>query len=76
MNRRTRKLVGTVLMLVFVLLYALIVTALAAPILRSAGKVTEAIFYLVAGLAWAPPLMVMIKWMEGGKDDTRPQGPV
>jgi Protein of unknown function (DUF2842) len=76
MPRRLRKLVGTVLMLLFVLIYALVVTAVAAPILTNASKVTQAVFYLVAGLAWAPPLMLLIKWMEGGRDDTRPTGPV
>jgi hypothetical protein len=76
MSRRTRKLVGTVLMLIFVFVYALVVTAIAAPILLSASKLAQAIFYVVAGLAWAPPLMLMIKWMEGGRDDTRPTGPV
>jgi hypothetical protein len=76
MSRRTRKLVGTVLMLVFVVIYALLVTMLAQPVLRGASKLVEAIFYIVAGLAWVPPLMLMIKWMEGGRDDTRPTGKV
>jgi Protein of unknown function (DUF2842) len=76
MTRRTRKLVGTCLMLGFVLLYALLVTALAAPILINASKLTQGIFYAVAGLAWAPPLMLLIRWMEGGTDSTRPKGPV
>jgi Protein of unknown function (DUF2842) len=76
MTRRTRKLVGTVLMLIFVMVYALVVTAIAAPVLLSASKLVQGIFYAVAGLAWAPPLMLMIKWMEGGRDDTRPTGKV
>jgi hypothetical protein len=76
MTRRTRKLVGTVLMLLFVVVYALVVTALAAPVLTSASKAVEAIFYVVAGLAWAPPLMLMIKWMEGGRDESRPRRPL
>lgn len=76
MPRRTRKLVGTVLMLLFVMLYALIVTAVAAPILMGASKWVEAVFYAVAGLAWAPPLMLLIRWMEGGHDPDRPTGPV
>ncbi|MGL4637758.1 MAG: DUF2842 domain-containing protein [Beijerinckiaceae bacterium] len=76
MHRRMRKLVGTVLMLIFVVLYALVVTAVAAPILTGASKITQAVFYCVAGLAWAPPLMLLIRWMEGGRDDTRPTGPV
>ncbi len=76
MSRRTRKFVGTLLMLVFVTVYALVVNALAAPVLTGANRVVEAIFYVVAGLAWVPPLMMLIKWMEGGRDDTRPQRPV
>jgi hypothetical protein len=76
MNRRTRKLLGTVLMLTFVIVYAFLVTVLAAPILTGASKAAQAIFYAVAGLAWAPPLMLLIKWMEGGADPTRPKGPV
>jgi Protein of unknown function (DUF2842) len=76
MTRRTRKLVGTFLMLGFVLVYALLVTALAAPVLINASKLTQGIFYAVAGLAWAPPLMLLIRWMENGADSTRPKGPV
>jgi hypothetical protein len=76
MTRRTRKLAGTVLMMIFVVVYALVVTALAAPILSGANKAVEAVFYVIAGLAWVPPLMLMIRWMEGGRDDTRPTGKV
>lgn len=76
MNRRTRKFVGMLSMLLFVAVYALLVNALAAPILSGANKAVEAVFYFVAGLAWVPPLMVLIKWMEGGRDDTRPRRPV
>jgi Protein of unknown function (DUF2842) len=76
MTRRTRKFVGTLLMLVFVVAYALVVTVIAAPVLSSASKLVEGIFYAVAGLAWAPPLMLLIRWMEGGRDDTRPTGKV
>jgi Protein of unknown function (DUF2842) len=76
LTRRTRKLVGTIVMLLFVVLYALVITAVAGPILTRANKAVEAVFYVIAGLAWAPPLMLLIKWMESGKDDTRPQGPV
>ncbi len=76
MNRRTRKLVGTIVMLLFVVIYALVITAIAGPILTRANKAVEAVFYVIAGLAWAPPLMLLIKWMEGGADETRPKGPV
>jgi hypothetical protein len=67
-SRRMRKLAGTVGMLLFVMLYALVVTAVAAPILINASKLVQGLFYAVAGLAWAPPLMLLIRWMEGPKD--------
>lgn len=64
MNPRLKKLIGTVVMVVFIAFYALLVTALAPPILNDASKVTEAMFYLIAGLAWALPLLPLIWWME------------
>ncbi len=76
MTRRTRKLFGTIVMMLFVVVYAVVITAIADPVLARANKAVEAVFYVIAGLAWAPPLMLLIKWMESGKDDTRPQGPV
>lgn len=76
MHRRTRKFVGTLIMLVFVLVYAFLVTRLAAPILTDATILVKTLFYAIAGLAWVPPLMWLIKWMEGGKDATRPSGRV
>jgi hypothetical protein len=76
MSRRMRKFVGTLIMLVFVLVYAMVVQAVAVAVLREPNKIVEAIFYCVAGLAWAPPLMILIKWMEGGADPERPTGKV
>jgi hypothetical protein len=64
MRRRTRKLVGTVTMLVFVVFYALLVMVLAQPILNGASHLTQGLFYLVAGLAWVLPIMPLIKWMD------------
>jgi hypothetical protein len=68
MTRRTRKLIGTLAMLVFVMFYALLVMALAQPILRGASTWTQLAFYAVAGLAWVAPIMPLIAWMERGKD--------
>ncbi len=64
MNRRTRKFIGTLSMLVFVIVYALVVMALAQPILMDASKLTQGLFYFIAGLSWILPLMPLIRWME------------
>ncbi len=64
MTRRQRKFVGAIVMLVFVVVYALGMMALAEPMLAGASKLGQAVFYAVAGLAWAPPLMLLVSWME------------
>lgn len=64
MSQKLRKLVGTLTMLVFVVVYALVVMALAQPILRNAGAVTQLVFYAVAGMSWILPIMPLVKWME------------
>jgi hypothetical protein len=67
MTIRTRKLVGTVVMLTLVIVYALVAMGLAQ------GRVTEApgwlqgILYAVIGIAWILPAMVIIRWMETGR---------
>jgi hypothetical protein len=65
MNPRLKKFIGTLVMVVFVILYALIVMAIAPRIVGpGTSKFLELTFYLVAGLAWALPLMPLIRWME------------
>lgn len=64
MNPRIKKLIGTIIMVLFVALYALAIAAFAPRILTGASKGVELAFYVVAGLAWAFPLMPLIRWME------------
>ncbi|MBY0612614.1 MAG: DUF2842 domain-containing protein [Beijerinckiaceae bacterium] len=72
-----RSLIGTILMVVFVMLYAFALTLLSPLILRAASeslpdvafKIVQALYYLVAGLAWVLPLLPLVKWM------TRPDKP-
>ena len=72
MNIRTRKLFGTVALLVFLGLYALAALAVAIVLqVNEASKLTELAYYLVAGLAWIIPAGVVIAWM--GRPD-HPQG--
>jgi predicted membrane channel-forming protein YqfA (hemolysin III family) len=64
MPRRTRKFIGTIVMLVFVLAYAPLAMALAESRIVEAPKLVQAFFYLLLGLAWVPPLLPLIRWME------------
>ena len=64
MPRRTRKLIGAVLILGFVVLYGPFAMALAESRIVEAPGWAQALAYLVLGLAWVLPLMPLIRWME------------
>ncbi|AZO81323.1 MULTISPECIES: DUF2842 domain-containing protein [unclassified Bosea (in: a-proteobacteria)] len=64
MRQTHRKLVGTVVMIVFVCVYALVAMALAQGRITEASKLVQTIAYVVLGLIWVLPLLPLIKWME------------
>ena len=63
MTQSTRKLVGTILLLIFVVIYALLALAAAVVLQVNSGKFVELAFYVVAGLLWVLPAGWLIKWM-------------
>jgi len=64
MSLRTKKLVGTVLLIAFVALYALAAMAIGAMRLPGASHFAEWAYYVVAGLAWVIPAGAIIAWMQ------------
>jgi hypothetical protein len=64
MSIRTRKLIGTILLLLFVAVYALLAMLVAIVLQVNASKVVELAFYVVAGLAWVIPAGILIRWMQ------------
>jgi uncharacterized membrane protein YuzA (DUF378 family) len=67
MGIRTRKLVGTVAMLIFIGFYALFAMAAAEGRIRDASTMVQTIVYIILGLIWVIPLLPLIRWM--GKPD-------
>jgi hypothetical protein len=63
MTIRTRKLIGTVGLLVLVCVWGLLAMALAQSVLTDINGFVAAIFYVVAGLGWVLPAMPLISWM-------------
>jgi len=61
---RLRKLIGTFLLLGFIVIYALIAMAIGAGVLQNASGLTEFLYYLIAGLLWVPPAGLIISWMQ------------
>ena len=63
MTMRTRKLVGTIVLIAFLVAYAFIAMLVAVALQVNAGKWIELGYYAVAGLLWVLPAAVLIKWM-------------
>jgi len=62
---RTRKLVGTVALLVLITVYSLAVVTVAIVMqIQNASKVAELVFYVVAGTLWVIPAGALIWWMQ------------
>ena len=63
MSIRTRKLIGTVALLLLVSVWGLFPMALAQSVLTDINGFVAAIYYVVAGLGWVLPAIPLISWM-------------
>jgi hypothetical protein len=63
MTPHTKKLIGTILILLWLVVYALIVTGLAVRILPHASWYVSLIFYAVTGVCWIIPIGLALPWM-------------
>lgn len=64
MTIRTRKLVGTIALLVLIVVYALLAMIVAMVLqMQSANKLVELLYYILAGTLWTIPAGGIIWWM-------------
>jgi len=71
MAPRTRKLVGTVVLLAFLTIYLLLALAVAVALeVRASSGWAELAFHTIAGLAWVIPAAFIVKWMSGGHEES------
>lgn len=64
MHIRTRKFIGTILLLVFLTVYSLAAMMVAIALQVNASKFIEVLYYIVAGLIWVIPAGAIIWWMQ------------
>jgi hypothetical protein len=62
MHRRTRRLIGTTVLIAFVSLYPLLIMVLVQT--RPVQRIPVLLIYVVLGFCWILPIMPLIKWME------------
>jgi hypothetical protein len=63
MHVRTRKLIGAVVLLLFLLVYAVAVASIGAGRITEASPLLQLLDFVVAGLAWVLPAGLLLRWM-------------
>lgn len=62
---RLRKFIGTIMIIVLVLLYAVLATSIASALLGTSPWWIHLLYFFFTGLLWILPAMLIIKWMAG-----------
>jgi Protein of unknown function (DUF2842) len=65
MPLRLKKFIGTILIIILVLTYALLATTVASLKLATSPWWVHLLYFLLSGLLWILPAMLIIKWMAG-----------
>ncbi len=65
MPPRLRSFIGTILIIILVLLYAVLATSVATAFLAESPWWVHLLYFLISGVVWVVPAMLIIKWMAG-----------
>lgn len=63
MTAHSKKLIGTILTLIWLGIYSLIAMGIGTHLLPHAGAFVTFVYYLVAGTLWIIPVGLMLPWM-------------
>jgi uncharacterized membrane protein len=63
MSIRTRKALGLLLWLIFMVIYCLLAMAVGGNYVIGRGLLLELPFYVIAGIGWLPVVMLIVRWM-------------
>lgn len=64
MPMRVRKFVGMIAILAIMIVYAFLSMIIAVGHLQNSPHIVQALYFLIAGMAWALPVMPVIRWMQ------------
>ncbi len=64
MGTRTRKLIGTILVIVVLVLYVAAASAIYSTFLTGLPSAVLLAYFAVAGIGWAVPAGLVIRWMQ------------
>lgn len=63
LSPRLKKLIGTIITLIWLPIYALLAMAVAIRVLPGANGFVAFLYYAVAGTLWIVPIGLMLPWM-------------
>jgi hypothetical protein len=63
MSVRSRKALGLLAWLLFMVIYCLIAMAIGGQYVVGRGLAVELPFYIIAGIGWLPVVMLLVRWM-------------
>lgn len=63
MHPRLKSLIGSILIVILVIVYAIAATLVAETRLADASGLVKLAYFLFSGLLWVLPAMVIVKWM-------------
>jgi len=64
MRARTRKLIGTIVLLLFLAVYATVAAVIGSDRIALAPRWVQFAFFVTTGLAWVIPAGLLIRWMQ------------
>lgn len=66
MDMRTRKALGCVVLLAYIVIYALLAASLGVALVPVIPTWAQLLFYAIAGIVWIFPLKPLFAWMNRG----------
>lgn len=63
LSASAKKLIGTILMLVWLVIYAFLATGVGVRVLPGAAWYIELLYYALAGTLWIIPVGLLLPWM-------------
>ena len=67
MQPRFRSFIGTIVIICLVVVYAVVATAIASATLAQSPWWMHLTYFVLTGILWVLPAMLIIKWMAGPK---------
>ncbi len=64
MKKRSKKLIGSIIILLYLIIYALIAMKIGTEILNQTSAILQTIYYCISGIVWIIPVMIIMKKIE------------